>query len=87
MVLNVRPDIWFDEAGTFDNKFPMVKIEGKGYNFIKIDGEYLRPDIWFDDACYFSDRSSCTQVKIKGKEYYVNADGVILDKYYNWVNI
>jgi hypothetical protein len=81
----LRPDLWFDNAGSYRDGIAMVYIEGEGYNFIKPDGNFLRDDLWFDEVGRFSE--GIVRVTIKGGDYDIDSDGILYDDKGNRVDI
>ena len=62
----LRPDLWFDNAGSYRDGIAMVYIKDKGYNFINTRGGYLCPDIWFDEVGRFSEGIARVYIEDKG---------------------
>ena len=81
-----EPYILYDYVGIFYEGFAIVKIEGRGYNFINEQGELLwKEDIWFDMSDNFSE--GFARVHIGGRGWnFINPQGELLYKGYIWVD-
>ena len=77
---------WFDDVSYFKEGYALVKTNGKGYNFIDKDGEFLwKGEKWFDDARDF--KEGYAEVKLNGKGYnFINKEGELLWDGEKWFN-
>jgi len=76
----VSPDLWFDWCATgVMSPAALVKIDGKGYNYVTPDGQILCKQ-WFDTAYSFEspDNIVCAEVINNGKHNYINPKGEIM---------
>jgi hypothetical protein len=83
-----EPYFIYDYIGEFFEGFAEVKLEGKGWNFINKQGEYLwKKDKWFDLTWSFSEGFACVYKKGKGYNF-INTNGELLwdkDKWFDYV--
>ena len=84
-----EPYLRYDYVGKFYEGFAWVKIEGKGYNFINEQCEYLwNKGEWFDKVGNFF--NGFAWVKLRGKGYnFINPQGELLwevDKWFDYVD-
>ena len=83
----------YDEVWSFHNEIAVVKIDGKGWNWIDTNGELVwEGDEWFDSVCYFKEGFAWVELKEKGYNY-INEQGELVwdkdiwfDKVHNFDN-
>ena len=68
---------WYDIVGDMKYGIANVYLRGKGFNFIKDNGDLLFPNRWFDevDNKLFKDGVYCQYVRIGSKWYKMTYDG------------
>jgi hypothetical protein len=81
----LRPDLWFDNTGSFSEGFALVYIKDEGWNFINTNGKILRDDLRFNYANNFY--KGCASVNINNKPYKIDTNGIIYDREGNRVDL
>lgn len=66
-------DLWFDEIGRFRGDFAKVKLNDKGDNFIKRNGELISNNQWFDWSDILMDNVAI--VEVGPKCAFINSNG------------
>ena len=80
-----EPYFIYDYVGKFYEGFAIVRLDGKGYNFINEQGELLwNKDKWFDRVWNF--KNGFAKVKLEGDWYNLNTNGELIDDNGNRVN-
>ena len=72
----LSPNQWFDLVCDFHDGFAVVGIDGKGWNYLNLDGKLLSNE-WFDDARVFNNGFAMVKIKDKGWNY-LKPDGKLL---------
>ena len=88
-----EPYFIYDYIGGFYERFAIVQIEGRGFNFINKQGELVwKGDKWFDKVSILCNGFACVNIEGRGWNF-INAQGELLwdkdewfDKVYNFIN-
>ena len=68
---------WLKYGGTFINGFAPISVEGKGWNYIDVNGELLSKDMWFDKTLPFL-AEGCGSVHWQNKMNLIRRDGTLV---------
>ena len=81
-----EPYFIYDDVWSFHNEIAVVKLDGKGWNWIDTNGELLWKEYkWFDNVKNFDNGFAIVYKKGRGWNY-INTNGELLWKEYKWFN-